>query len=368
MQKVRIGFYTHHWDYAGTARSHEQIALNINKELFDPFILYWPGANNPRLPYLEEKLGKDNLIPFDRSTEKTDAASGYAPVQNNIKEVCKQFKLDILHVARGGHFEWPLNDRVCSIQVETKIFTDQEPRTYVDWSFPIVPFVGYESKQTVVPNPISYPLTDPSIGSFRGDPGIDKETVVYGRIGREGNWSPHGIAGFQAAIDVNPNSYFLIIAPCPEDVEFYNSWEHKDRVRLIPPTADDRFIQKFFNTLDVFLHYRADGEVCSVAIAQAMANKLPVVSHTSTVYNGQVEMLYGCGFVADSKEAYVAHVQNLARDKQLRVFTGTSAYQQYQMMYSPEAVLPWYENDYIRLYIERNFVSITAGSSPAACH
>lgn len=361
MQKVRIGFYTHHWDYAGTARSHEQIALNINKELFDPFILYWPGANNPRLSYLEGKLGKNNLIPFDRSLEKTDAATGYTPVKNNLKEVCQQAKLDILHVARGGHYEWPFVDRMCPIQVETKIFTDMEPRTFVDWSFPIVSFVGYPNKQSIIPNPISYPVTDPSIGSFRGEvlpEGVvlNKETMVYGRIGREGNWTDHGILGFKAALQINPNSYFIVISPCPEDRAFYSSWEHKDRVLLIDPTSDDRLIQKFFNTLDVFLHYRADGEVCSVAIAQAMANKLPVVSHKSNVYNGQVEMLYGCGFVADSKEAYVEFVKRLAQDRHLRTFTGTSAYQKYQMVYSPEAVLPLYETEYISLYIERNFL------------
>jgi hypothetical protein len=363
MRKIKIGFYTHHWDYAGTARSHEQIATNLNRGLFEPVILYWPGGDNSRLPYLESVLGKDSLIPFSRTKDKTGSDKGYAPVVTDFKEICQNASIDILHVARSGYYEWPLTDRICPVQVETKIFADKDPRTYVDWSFPIADFVSYDqdTHQTIIPNPIpsSIQIKDPQ--SFRGvelpNGIIIKDTdTVYGRIGRPAGWTPHGTIGFTAAMKANPNSYFLIVAPCPEDRAFYSTEEFKDRVIYFEPTYDDNIIQRFFNTLDVFLHYRSDGEVCSVAIGQAMANRLPVVSHRSQQFNGQVGMLADVGFVASSEAEYSDMVIRLAKDESLRKTTGLAAYTKYTKEYLPSVVLRRYEDEYIRLYQEKGLL------------
>jgi len=50
---------------------------------------------------------------------------------------------------------------------------------------------------------------------------------------------------------------------------------------LLDTTNDDNLIHKFYNTIDVFAHYRSDGETFGVSIAQSMTYGKPVVSHVA---------------------------------------------------------------------------------------
>ena len=55
--KIKIVFYSHTIDYAGTWRSHERIILNLDKNKFIPYIVYNTNANNNRLEYVKNILG-----------------------------------------------------------------------------------------------------------------------------------------------------------------------------------------------------------------------------------------------------------------------------------------------------------------------
>ena len=85
---IKICFYSHTIDYAGTWRSHEKIFENINREIFDPYIMYWDECKyNNRLEILKNKFGSDRFIPFKRSVDKTGPELGYTPKNNNFKEI-----------------------------------------------------------------------------------------------------------------------------------------------------------------------------------------------------------------------------------------------------------------------------------------
>lgn len=108
MEKIKIVFYSHTIDFAGTWRSHERILLNLNKEKFQPYVLYRPSADNNRLEYVIKNLGLDYVIPFEASQEKTGPQEGYSFKTSNFKEKIKEISPDIIHFDRGGYYEWPL--------------------------------------------------------------------------------------------------------------------------------------------------------------------------------------------------------------------------------------------------------------------
>ena len=101
--KIKIVFYSHRIDYAGTWRSHEQILLNLNKNIFQPYVLYNQNVNHNRLNFVIENLGNEYVIPFSASTEKTGPDMGYSFISNNFEEKLLEINPDIIHFARSGY-------------------------------------------------------------------------------------------------------------------------------------------------------------------------------------------------------------------------------------------------------------------------
>lgn len=72
MKKIKILFYSHTIDYAGTWRSHERILLNLDKNAFDVYVFYNPNKDNNRLSYLKTQLDNSKIIPFCASSKKME--------------------------------------------------------------------------------------------------------------------------------------------------------------------------------------------------------------------------------------------------------------------------------------------------------
>ena len=100
-------------------------------------------------------------------------------------------------------------------------------------------------------------------------------------------------------------------------------------VILIEPTADDSFIDRFHRTIDVMLHYRSDGEVHSTAIAQAMMYGIPVISHVTDQYNGQMETIGKAGGVARDLNEYISFAEQLIVNRKLRMALSQKAKKQH---------------------------------------
>jgi len=71
----------------------------------------------------------------------------------------------------------------------------------------------------------------------------------------------------------------------------------------------------FLNTLDVFAHGRKDGETFGLAIAEAMRNSLPIISHKNVYNNAQVETIGNGGVVVSSLNQYVRVMKKLKNNK-----------------------------------------------------
>ena len=91
---MKIAFYSHEIDYAGTWRSHERIAEVIQHvKDFEVCVLYSPLVKNNRLQESRRVLHSCEFIPFERSLEKSGPQTGYAPVSTDIAEVVKKNKI-----------------------------------------------------------------------------------------------------------------------------------------------------------------------------------------------------------------------------------------------------------------------------------
>ena len=79
--------------------------------------------------------------------------------------------------------------------------------------------------------------------------------------------------------------------------------------------GDSIEISKFFNTIDCLAHYRVDGECCPVNIQESMIHGKPVISHVSSVFNGQIEIISDCGFVVNDSYEYASKMMILMENK-----------------------------------------------------
>jgi hypothetical protein len=314
MEKIKIVFYSHTIDFAGTWRSHERILLNLNKDKFEPYVLYRPNADNNRLEYVINKLGSEYVIPFDASKEKTGPQQGYSFITNNFKQVVDRISPHIIHFARGGYYEWPFIERIAPVQVETNIFGGKDNTEFLDCSVTICNTItklrgksDYE-----IYNPIPLPIENNK--NLRQELNIDDDCLVFGRVGRKDNFHPIALNSMKRLKDIGVKFKYLILGCCTDAIKTIQNLGLTNECIILEPTNDDYYIHKFHNTIDIFAHYRRDGECHSTAIAQALMYGIPVISHYAG-YNGQSETISNGGYVANNETDYVEFILRLINSK-----------------------------------------------------
>jgi glycosyltransferase involved in cell wall biosynthesis len=105
-----------------------------------------------------------------------------------------------------------------------------------------------------------------------------------------------------------------VIAPCVDFKAKMIELGLEGNCILIEPTNDDFYIHKFYNTIDMFLHYRSNGETFGISIAHSLMYGKPVISHTGGA-NAQFEIIDDCGYVCHNSEQYLNHILELTSNK-----------------------------------------------------
>lgn len=345
---IKICFYAHEIDYAGTWRSHEKIIECLDRNIFDPYIMYWEDSiYNNRLEIIKNKFGKNILIPFSRSQEKDGKETGYSPKKTNFKEVALDNKFDIIHFARSGYYEWPFVDRLSKLQVETNIFGARDDSQFLDKSIAISSVVHRlrTKSDVIIPNPIDLPENIEKDFSIRQKFGIKNEDIVLGRIGRPDNFDPIALMSFADLQKKINNIYYIIIGGCTRAKAFVINNNIKN-VFFIEPTNDDVFLDKFNRNIDIFCHYRSDGETFGVAIATAMSYEIPVISHYAG-YNNQFLTIRDGGLVATSRQEYYNYLYELCTDVEKRKETGKKARLVVSQLYEKNKIVKKIQNKYL---------------------
>jgi glycosyltransferase involved in cell wall biosynthesis len=316
---IKIAYYVNLWDYAGTARSHKRINEALNRKEFEPFVICWEKEYEmplSRIRLLEEKVGADHVVKISRP----DDIAACTMENTSFLSAMNQIQPDILHIARSGETGWPLIMRYGkAIVIETNIFGRMDRSGMIDRTICISHYCAARRGQcdAIIYNMI--PVATPSETykwELRKELDIPNNAIVFGRIG-----SAHGHVEFSLRLFDLANTacgnhfYYLIVNP---DDKTKKQAVNLMNIAIFEPTIDDHWIDRFFNVLDVFLHYRSNGEICGCAIQEAMMRGVPVLGHITEQDNGQIEVIGNGGMVAVTESEYVKNILYLANNYQIR--------------------------------------------------
>jgi hypothetical protein len=349
MKKIKILFYSHTIDFAGTWRSHERILLNLNNDLFDVYVFYNPNKDNNRLEYLKTKLPEDRIIPFDASIDKLGPEHGYPYRTTNFRDLAIAYNFDIIHFARSGYFEWPFNQRIAPIQIETNIFGFSDSSGFLDCSVAICDTIKRlrGGANYTVYNPIPFAEKNKEV-NLKKIYNIGDDEIVFGRIGRKDNFHPIALESVYKIKEIGVKFKYIIVGACDHTKNKINQLNLTDNCILVETTNEDNFIDRFHNTIDIFLHYRSDGECHSTAISQAMMYGIPIISHFAG-YNGQEETIRDGGYVVSSVNEYTESILKLINDKSLYDSVSNNAKNR-AMVFEEKKIIGEWEKIYINEY------------------
>ncbi len=118
-------------------------------------------------------------------------------------------------------------------------------------------------------------------------------------------------------------------------------------IYFIPFSGESETIFSFLRSLDVYCHGRKDGEINSQAIAEALSQALPIISHRSIFNNGQIEGIGNAGRVVDGVHDYVQEMQRLMNDKNYFLDKKERANKRFLEVYSLEKQMEKYSQLYL---------------------
>jgi glycosyltransferase involved in cell wall biosynthesis len=246
----------------------------------------------------------------------------------DITKLVREFKIDIYHISRAGDYEpGTLPEKVNGRPriVETNIFhaVDNQEGGRIDcYLFPSV-----WSKNTYIQRHGTRPQARYEAlylpVDFEEFPPYTKEfTATFGRCSRADDQKWH---------DVCVDSLPKILRKVPEARCLYQGATDRVKARLaglglmgrVELTPTSVRLSDFYRQLDVFTHGARIGEGYGVVIAEAMANRLPVVTiatprRKKSNAQGEVVDHKVTGFVCRWRWQYAGAVIELLRNHDLR--------------------------------------------------
>lgn len=153
--------------------------------------------------------------------------------------------------------------------------------------------------------------------------GLDPERPVVARVGRadDRKWAPIVIEMLPTLLRLVPEAQVLLVGATPAKRKLLRRRGLLERVRLLEPTSEEARLAAFYRAADVLVTASSIGESFGVAIAEAMALGVPVVTNsTPWTDNAQVELIdHGVtGYVANHPRAFGEAVAQLLTDDQRR--------------------------------------------------
>jgi glycosyltransferase involved in cell wall biosynthesis len=124
--------------------------------------------------------------------------------------------------------------------------------------------------------------------------GLDPARPVVGRVGRDDDrkWRDLLVDMVPRLLELEPRAQVLLVGATPAKLARLDRLGVLDRVLPVAPRADDAEVAALYAACDVFVTAAEIGESCSVAIAEAQALGLPVVTcSTPGVDDAQVEQV-----------------------------------------------------------------------------
>lgn len=243
----------------------------------------------------------------------------------DLLSVLEKLRPDVVHLHRAG---WPEPALLAPVKrfgpravVETNVFgrLDDSPiGTVIDVHLMVSHFCLERlaadnpsldaSRYRVLYNPVDTDLF------ARLTPERDFSRPVAGRLSRPdlGKWSRLAFDMLPILKARQPDFRFLVIGATSEFEDFLREHDLEQNVLCLPPEPRDEGLADFFGRVSLLAHANDTGESFGMAIAEAMAAGLPVVTHPAAGNrdNAQLELVeHGVtGLVAATVEDYAQAV------------------------------------------------------------
>ena len=371
--KKTILFQLNQLGYGGTEKAIHTFIKNIDKNKFNIKVFFYTDVltfsyyRRKILSFFINKYKKQYVHKYITNFSRKDdfiklvgEDNFYLGTSDVFFNIFKKSKIDIVHFNRGVEEDFYTN-RINEIPkevliCETNIFGKESNLLYMK-RLSIIFFVSkwlitkenWTSKYKSVPlyNPICLPKSELTL---RKKYNIDSSQIILGRISRPNLDDGDFLINVLEKV-LSENVYFMVIGSSDK---FKVKVKNIKNIICIEPTINEIFLSKFYNTIDILLHYRIEGETFGMNIAEAMIHGKPVVSHKSSIDNAQEELLleeYCSGIVVeeDNLNMYVNAVNKLIKNKNLRSEYGENAKLKSRNLYAEDSVTSSLENYYEEL-------------------
>jgi glycosyltransferase involved in cell wall biosynthesis len=210
-------------------------------------------------------------------------------------EAClKSLNADIFHIHRGG---WPEPGPIKAaslagipIIVEHNVFgrmDDSDENDLIDCHI-LISYSCAWRYQMWLKRPLVtsryevlyYPVEIDNFDSFGFDD-RDFSKKIAGRIGRADNtkWDFKFLEALPIVLETIPDFKFHVIGMTPEVRDKFKEMGAEKCLVEFPMTTDEREVMGFYSGISVLAHFAEMGETFGLVLAEAMAAKLPVVTH-----------------------------------------------------------------------------------------
>lgn len=374
-EKIKILFHLNQLGYGGTEKAILTFCQNLDRELFTPYLYVYNKSNvvkkqllrlvSPLSHKLQTKFHKKHIAPWVRLKQFKAVLGESNLFIGNIDTLVNTLEAvapDIIHFNRGNwetFYERAIaripHSTVC---IETNIFGKAPSEEYLQrlnavyfvsqWLLDKSPW--HEGKGKILFNPIKSPATE---NDLRAELEIPENAFVLGRISRPDLIDDLFILDVFERLQktIQTNECYMVILAGSESIK--QRAKQYTNIKFIEPTIDEVSLSLFYNSLDVLLHHRIDGETFGMNIAEAMIHGKPVVSHLSHVDNAQAELLQPkgddiVGFVAQEHnlDEYLSYITNLYQDRVLVKRLGENAKLRANRLYHEEVVTRYLEQEY----------------------
>lgn len=313
----------------GTEKSLQNIAMVLAENNYEveyyytnaaPFLNHWfvhPDNDESRKLWVES-FGIKTIPVYVESKEANTPPYNWN--NTDFWEIFDEKKYDVIQTARGGYPEYPFN-LINKTKIIDGIHSDSgEDKPNIAKAILISKWQaekwasngGNIKKAVIIPNLVSVPEKKKS--NFRKKLGIPEDSFVYGFHQRNDPsiFSPFSLYAY--SLISNKNNHFVILGGS----ELHRKEAEKlnlSNIHFVDFSSDQNVIHDFLSSIDVFSHARIDGEVCSVAMIEAMYHGKPVITHPGSVSMGHLEQIEGCGYMANTVEDYAREMKKIEQSK-----------------------------------------------------
>lgn len=184
---------------------------------------------------------------------------------------------------------------------------------------------------------ISHPIIIPQYNKIdiRKKFGISVDDFVFGLHQRDNDYIFSDIPLEAYSKIENENTAFIVCGGSKKYREQAKNLKLK-KVYFLDATDSNDIIYSFLESLDVYAHGRYDGELNSTALAEAMYFGLPIITHPSDVFNGQLEVIDGNGYIARNSEEYAEKMKILFQDKRIYKEYSDGSRKMFMKKYNPD--------------------------------